>query len=110
MISGNIPIPTLTMHTLGDLFVPLSMEQIYRRHANAHGASDLLVQRVYRDVGHCFFLPTEEAQSFAALVNWVETGAKPAGDDVLTPAVIAQPKYGCNFTQATRAGYAACTP
>jgi len=109
-ISGNIPIPTLTMHTLGDLFVPFSMEQIYRRHANAQGTSDLLVQRVYRDVGHCFFLPSEEAQAFAALVNWVETGAKPAGDDVLTSAVIADPKYGCNFTQAPRAGYAACTP
>lgn len=109
-ISGHISIPTLTMHTLGDLFVPFSMEQIYRRHVNAQGASNLLVQRVYRDVGHCFFLPTEEAQSFAELVNWVETGAKPAGDDVLTSSVIADPKYGCNFTQAPRAGYAACTP
>jgi pimeloyl-ACP methyl ester carboxylesterase len=109
-ISGGISIPTLTMHTLGDLFVPFSMEQIYRRHATAQGASPLLVQRVYRDVGHCFFLPTEEAQAFAALVNWVETGAKPAGDDVLTPSVIADQKYGCNFTQATRAGYSACTP
>jgi pimeloyl-ACP methyl ester carboxylesterase len=109
-ISGDISIPTITMHTLGDLFVPFSMEQIYRRHVNTQGASNLLVQRVYRDVGHCFFLPTEEAQAFAALVNWVETGAKPAGDDVLTPSVIADPKYGCNFTQLQRAGYAACTP
>ena len=109
-ISGHISIPTVTMHTLGDLFVPFSMEQIYRRRVDAQGASNLLVQRVYRDVGHCFFLPTEEAQSFAELVNWVETGAKPAGDDVLTPSVIADPKYGCNFTQAPRAGYAACTP
>lgn len=109
-ISGRISIPTVSMHTLGDLFVPFSMEQVYRRNADSQGASDLLVQRVYRDVGHCFFLPTEEAQSFAELVTWVETGAKPAGDDVLTPAVIADPKYGCQFTQAQRAGYAACMP
>ena len=109
-ITGHIPIPTISMHTLGDLFVPFSMEQVYRRRAIAEGAASLLVQRAYRDVGHCFFLPTEEAQSFAELVNWVETGAKPAGDDVLTPAAIADPKYGCQFTQLTRAGYTACTP
>jgi hypothetical protein len=30
-ISGRLPIPVLSLHTIGDLFVPLSMEQIPRR-------------------------------------------------------------------------------
>ena len=32
------------------------------------------------------------------LVSWVETGAKPAGDDWLTPATVADPEFGCAFT------------
>jgi hypothetical protein len=35
-------------------------------------------------------------------VRWVEQGAKPLGDDVQTPAVVADPHYGCAFTTATR--------
>src|SRR3989441_8701183 len=41
--SGLAPIPVLSLHTIGDLFVPFSMEQIYARRAAAQGASDLLV-------------------------------------------------------------------
>jgi pimeloyl-ACP methyl ester carboxylesterase len=107
-ISGRLSIPTLSMHTLGDLFVPFSMEQIYRTRADAQGASQMLVQRAYRDIGHCVFNVVEEEESFAALVNWVENGVKPAGDDVIDRTVIANPQYGCQFTRTTRAGYAAC--
>jgi hypothetical protein len=36
-------------------------------------------------------------------------GAKPAGDDVLTPSVVASPTYGCAFSiGAARPGFAAC--
>ena len=34
-ISGRLPIPVISMHTIGDLFVPFSMEQIYARRAAA---------------------------------------------------------------------------
>src|SRR5262245_4232317 len=112
---GNIPpilatfrIPVLTLHTIGDLFVPLSMEQIYARRAAAQGTSALLVQRVIRDHGHCGFLVPEEEAAFAALVNWVTNGVKPTGDDVLTPAVVAGPNYGCTFTRPGHVGYPAC--
>src|SRR5262245_33129443 len=97
-VNGTPSIPTLSMHTLGDLFVPFSMEQIYKRRADANGASDRLVQRAYRDVGHCGFTIPEEEQAFAALTNWVVNGVKPAGDDVITPAVVAAPTYGCAFS------------
>ena len=97
-ISGSMSIPTLSMHTLGDLFVPFSMEQIYRRRAIANGVGDLLVTRAIRDVSHCGFATVEMERGFADLVNWVANGVKPAGDDILTPAVVANPNYGCNFT------------
>ena len=96
--TGNLKIPMLTLHTLGDLFVPFLMEQVYAERVAAHGASDLLVQRATRDIGHCSFAPSELVAGFVALVTWVESGVKPAGDDVLDPAAVADPLFGCAFT------------
>ncbi len=101
-ISGDIKIPVLSLHTVGDLFVPFLMEQVYAQRVAAQGESDLLVQRIIRDVQHCGFTTAEQEVAFADLVNWVEHGVKPAGDDVLTPSIVANPKYGCKFTQAQR--------
>jgi pimeloyl-ACP methyl ester carboxylesterase len=109
-ISGRLSIPVVSIHTIGDLFVPLSMEQIYARRVAAEGASDRLVSRVIRDHNHCGFAVQEEAAAFADLVNWVEGGGKPAGDDILTPASVADPKFGCQFSSTGHAGFAPCTP
>ena len=109
VVNGTPTIPTLSMHTLGDLFVPFSMEQVFKRRVDANGAADLLVQRAYRDVRHCGFNVPEQEQAFAALASWVKDGVKPTGDDVLTPAVVASPNYGCAFSVgAPRLGFAAC--
>ena len=96
--TGDLRIPMLTLHTLGDLFVPFHMEQEYARRVADHGASDLLVQRATRDYGHCTFTPTELVTAFVDLVMWVEIGVKPEGDDVLDPAAVAAPDFGCAYT------------
>ncbi len=102
VVNGTPSVPVLTLHTIGDLFVPFSMEQIYAARVAANGRSDLLVQRAIRDVGHCTFTAAEMVRGFADLVLWVEGGVRPAGDVVLDPAVVASPSYGCAFTTATR--------
>jgi hypothetical protein len=99
--TGMLKIPMLTLHTLGDLFVPLHMEQEYARRVAAENASDLLVQRVTRDFGHCSFTAPELITTFVDLVTWVEAGVKPAGDDVLDPNNVANPNFGCTFTDQT---------
>ena len=109
-ISGRLPIPVLSLHTIGDLFVPFSMEQIYARRAAAEGASGLLVTRAFRDHNHCGFAVPEEEAAFVALVNWVVNDVKPAGDDILNPAAVADPKFGCQFSVPGHAGFPACTP
>src|SRR5437899_3077019 len=109
-ISGRLPIPVLSLHTIGDLFVPFSMEQIYARRAAAQGASDLLVTRAIRDHNHCGFAVQEEAAAFVDLVNWVTNGIKPAGDDILTPATVADPRFGCQFSVPGHARFASCAP
>jgi hypothetical protein len=58
----------------------------------------LLVQRAIRGRGHCEFTTAEVVTAFDDLVNWVENGVKPAGDDILDPQVVAQPDFGCQFT------------
>ena len=102
-ISGNINIPVVTLHTIGDLFVPFLMEQIYAERVAEQGKSDLAVFRVVRDVGHCGFTTLEQENAFAALVGWVKNGVRPAGDDVLDTAAVADSKFGCQFTTAKRA-------
>ncbi|HYF20029.1 MAG TPA: alpha/beta hydrolase [Ramlibacter sp.] len=98
-VNGQLMAPVLTLHTLGDLFVPFNMEQVYRQRADAQGAGGRLVQRAIRGASHCDFTIAEMSQGFSDLVKWVKDGTKPAGDDVLTPATVAAPTYGCTFTR-----------
>lgn len=97
-ISGDIDIPVLTLHNLGDLFVPINNEIEYGTRVRDNGKSDLLVQRAIRGVGHCDFTASEFSSAFIDLVQWVETGAKPDGDNFLDPAEVSNPDFGCKFT------------
>ena len=109
-IAGTFRMPVLSMHTLGDLFVPFSMEQIYARRAAENGVGDRLVTRAIRDINHCGFNTVELERGFADLVKWVVDGDKPTGDDILTPATVADPNFGCNFTEGFHLAAPVCTP
>lgn len=98
LVSGKPHVPVLSLHSLGDLFVPFSMEQHYHADVARNGRSDLLVQRAIRTVGHCEFSPNEVGRAFDDLTEWVETADRPAGDDVATPSIVAAPEYGCRFS------------
>ncbi len=74
------------------------MEQIYAQRVAENGASHLLVQRAIRDVGHCTFTGDEIVTGFIDLVNWVEHGVSPAGDNLLVPNEVGDLEFGCNFT------------
>ncbi|MBC7717396.1 MAG: alpha/beta hydrolase [Pseudorhodobacter sp.] len=101
LTSGDIGIPVVSIHTLGDLFVPFKMEQVYAARVKAKGNDKWLVQRAIRDVGHCAFTAAEAATAFDDMIKWEAGGAKPAGDDVTTAATVAAPSYGCTFTKNT---------
>ena len=101
--SGKPYAPMVSIHTLGDLFVPFSMQQVYRSRVVANGAlrADRVVQRAIRGASHCDFTNAEMQTAFDDMVRWVKQGTKPAGDDVLTPAVVAAATYGCTHTNNT---------
>jgi hypothetical protein len=110
VVSGKIPVPVLTIHGLGDMFVPLSMEQTFAQRVAAAGRSGLLVQRVVREVEHCDYTPAELDSGFHDLVNWVSTGARPAGDDVMAPLTQGyDPDYGCKFTDPSPSAHVVFT-
>ncbi|MDM0006357.1 alpha/beta hydrolase [Variovorax sp. J22G73] len=97
--NGEFKIPVVTLHTLGDLYVPFSMEQVYNKRVAAKGNSQWLVQRAIRGITHCDFTIKEQEEAFDDMVAWEQGGAKPAGDDVVTPATVANDLYGCTFTR-----------
>ncbi len=83
--TGRITVPLMTYHTTGDHQAFFGMEINYRKLVDAAGRGDLLVQRAVRAPTHCQFQPEDLAQGFDDLVNWVEHGVKPDGDDFLQP-------------------------
>jgi pimeloyl-ACP methyl ester carboxylesterase len=120
-IVGKPRVPVLSLHGLGDMFVPFSMEEDYAREVALHGESDLLVQRAIRSANHCEYAPNEVGAAWSDLQKWVSARghhardlARPAGDDVLNPRVVAAPDYGCRFSDpaaygtGTRGRFPAC--
>ncbi|MEV0720289.1 hypothetical protein [Asanoa sp. NPDC050611] len=112
-IEGRPRVPVLSLHTLGDLFVPFVNEQQYQADVSRHGRDRLLVQRAVRATEHCEFSPTEVGTAWDDLVNWVRHDRRPAGDRVDRRSVAA-PDYGCRFsdkaayTTGTRRLFPAC--
>jgi pimeloyl-ACP methyl ester carboxylesterase len=101
IIHGDPGIPVLSIHGIGDLFVPFSMDQQYDRMMVANGQGNLFVDRAIREVTHCGYTTNELSAGFAALVSWINTGKRPAGDNILDPKAVASPLFGCLFTDPT---------
>ncbi|MEH6566373.1 MAG: alpha/beta hydrolase [Halopseudomonas sp.] len=108
LVQGDFDVPVLTMHTLGDFYVPFKHQQLYRERALDNGSADLLLQRAIRAPSHCDFSDGEVQAAITDWLDWVNGGAKPAGDEVLDPAVVADANYGCTFTVGERQGLPAC--
>jgi hypothetical protein len=109
-ISGRPQVPVLSLHGLGDLFVPFSMEQLYAKDVARNDQSELVVQRAIRSSGHCEFSPTEAGSAWDDLVEWVEARSSdasekaPEGDPVTDRAAVADPAFGCRFSDPAAYG------
>jgi pimeloyl-ACP methyl ester carboxylesterase len=82
-MTGRIRAPLMSLHDTADLDVPLRLEQNYRRRTIAAGTSGLLVQRTDRRAEHCGADRPLREQAFDDLVNWIERGVVPKGEDLL---------------------------
>jgi pimeloyl-ACP methyl ester carboxylesterase len=97
---GELTRPLLTIHGTGDLQVPVTQEQAFKRAVVSAGKEQLLVQRLMRIPGHCQFSEAEQVQAFDDLVTWVRTGVRPEGDEVMGDLSNA----GLKFTNPLRPG------
>lgn len=97
--TGQLRAPLLTLHETGDLTVPISAEQSYRKKVEATGNGALLVQRIIRAGGHCQFSDIEITQAWTDLAGWVADKKKPEGDDIFGDLTDA----GRRFTNPLRA-------
>ncbi|MEU0878313.1 hypothetical protein ABZ345_06910 [Lentzea sp. NPDC005914] len=109
-VQGLPSAPVVSLHGIGDLFVPFAMEQDYRDDAARFGRTHLLVQRAIRTIDHCEFSATEVGTAWRDLTAWVDRGKRPSGDDVRRTD---DPRYGCRFTDhlatdGTRKLFPAC--
>lgn len=100
-ITGDLELPMLTLHTTGDWQVPIDQEIILRETVAGAGKSDLLVQRAIRDREHCSTTATEWETAFEDLVAWVEDGARPQGEDLVSGGLA---EAGLAFTLSPRFG------
>jgi hypothetical protein len=109
-VQGLPSVPVMSLHGIGDLIVPFSMEQDYRDDAARSGRDHLLVQRAIRTIDHCEFSPAEVGDAWRDLTTWVDSGKRPSGDDVRRTD---DPRFGCRFsdrqaTGGTRALFPTC--
>ncbi len=72
--NGEITVPTLTVHTIGDGLVVPENEQAYRSVVDSAGRGPLLQQLFVSRAGHCAFTPAEIVTSMKVLLNRMSTG------------------------------------
>ncbi|HVY35438.1 MAG TPA: hypothetical protein VG960_13585 [Caulobacteraceae bacterium] len=65
--SGDLRIPLLTMHTMGDGLTSVANESAYAGYAKRAGRSANLAQIFVRGAGHCAFTPSEREAALKTL-------------------------------------------
>ncbi|MBI1746316.1 MAG: hypothetical protein HYR55_06975 [Acidobacteria bacterium] len=93
--TGVVPMPTLTIHTIGDGLVIVENERAYRELFKG----DDLFQTYTLAPGHCQFTFSEFEAVFHALQEWVVDGTRPSHDRVLALCNQYRAIFGdsCNF-------------
>jgi hypothetical protein len=82
--NGNLAIPVLTMHTVGDGLVVPENEQAYSSVAAKAGDSAMLRQIFVHRAGHCAFTPADNIAAAQVLLSRLKTGHW--NGDALIPA------------------------
>lgn len=78
--SGDLRIPTLTLHNRWDRLVPFFHETMLAARVADAGATTLLVQRANPawGYGHCAIPTSAVVQAINDVASWAQTGVKPA--------------------------------
>ena len=75
--TGEVPIPVVTLHTIGDGLVIVENENAYAQTLREAGTRGNLFRAYTNADGHCAFSGSEFLAGFKALVDWVQTNVRP---------------------------------
>jgi hypothetical protein len=73
-LDGQVRVPVLSMHTIGDGLIPVENEQAYRAAAVRAGNGGFLRQAFIDRAGHCAFTPAEIVAAAKVLLGRLRTG------------------------------------
>jgi hypothetical protein len=104
--TGDVEIPTITMHTIGDGLVIVENEHEYREEFGEEHDGRKLFQIYTNAGGHCEFSRSELTAAFEALVNWVEKKQRPTKEGVIAACAQFQTVFGdtCKINPTFRPG------
>ncbi len=94
--NGDLDMPVLTMHTIGDGLVLPQDEQAYASVVRSEGDRSLLRQVFVSRAGHCAFTPGETVAAFQTLIGRLKSGhwgdsTSPAGLNAIATGLGAVP-------------------
>ncbi len=75
--TGDVPIPIVTLHTIGDGLVIVENENAYAQTLREAGTRGNLFRAYTNADGHCAFSGSEFLAGFKALLDWVQTNTRP---------------------------------
>jgi hypothetical protein len=73
-LTGQLRVPVLTLHEIGDGGVPIENEQAYAQLTSQARTAPLLRQLYIRRAGHCTFTPAERIIALKTLERRINTG------------------------------------
>ncbi len=76
-VTGDLKIPTIRMHILGDHLVPVSLLKGYEKLVDDLGKNDLYRDMYIESTGHCDFIPEETLAAVQMLLERIDTGRWP---------------------------------
>ncbi|MGY1821648.1 alpha/beta hydrolase family protein [Geodermatophilus sp. SYSU D00079] len=74
MVTGELEVPQLAIHTVADELVPVEHEDWYAEQVHRAGETRLLRQAYVEGAGHCEFQPAEQVAALQALEQRLDTG------------------------------------
>src|SRR5262249_49437471 len=98
-LTGQISHPVLSMHAIDDPTAFVEHESFYRGVLEEAGTAENLLQLFTEEHDHSVLSFSEYATIIHALVDWIETGAKPQIEDILSSCDYFQQRYQdlCHF-------------
>jgi pimeloyl-ACP methyl ester carboxylesterase len=105
---GNLSVPVLTMHTIGDGLVVPQNETAYGDVVRAAGKQDLLRQLFVHRAGHCAFSAAETIMAIEAMIKRLDAGSW--GGPALAPGNLNDGALSLGDTYQTVGGFLKSPP